>query len=116
MNKLALSSLIIASIVLSPTLRADSPASAPDTEMQSTPSAAPTSTAQETTPQENGEMATTPETPSTEDEGSTVSAEENTANKAAKKRQWFNIFLAVAAVVVAVTAMILVAHNDGHKA
>lgn len=111
MNKLALSSLIIASIILSPTLRADSPAGAPDTEMQSEPSAAPTSPAQD-----NREMATTPETSSTEDEGTSVSAEENTANKAAKKRQWFNIFLAVAAVVVAVTAMILVAHNDGHKA
>jgi len=34
---------------------------------------------------------------------------------AAKSKKWQNIALAVGAVAVAITALILVANNDGHK-
>jgi hypothetical protein len=37
------------------------------------------------------------------------------AAKAAKRRQWGNIALAVGAVVVATVALLLVANNQGHK-
>lgn len=95
-----LSILIASSIILSPTLRADSAMTEPAVEHLFT------SASQEP-------MGISP---SLEEEGATVSAREDNNLSAAKKKQWFNIFLSAAAVVIAVTAMILVAHNDGHKA
>lgn len=37
------------------------------------------------------------------------------AARAARNRQWQNVFIAVGAVVIAVTALILVHNNSGHR-
>lgn len=50
----------------------------------------------------------------TEEEGTPVGAASSEGANAAKSRRWRNIALATAAVAVAVTALILVANNDGH--
>ena len=64
------------------------------------------------------EMSTVPESyPDEEEEEGTpvVGQAANEGSKAAKRRHWQNIALATAAVVVAVTALVLVANNDGHR-
>lgn len=78
MKKKITSLLVAFSIVLSPTLRADDPAS--------------------------------------EEEGTPVGQAANEGSSAARKKQWQNIALATGAVALAVTALILVASNDGHHA
>ncbi len=52
---------------------------------------------------------------STDSEGTPVGQAANEGFSAAKKKHWQNIALAVGAVAVAVTALILVASNDGHR-
>ena len=47
-----------------------------------------------------------------EEEGTSVSAPSNEGAKAARKKRWQNIALAVGAVAVAVTAMLVVANHD----
>ncbi len=49
-----------------------------------------------------------------EPEGTPVGAASSEGTNTAKKKQWQNIALAVGAVAVAVTALILVSTNDGH--
>jgi len=48
-----------------------------------------------------------------EDDGTLVGHGSNEGAKAARKKQWQNIALAVGAVAIAVTALILVANNNG---
>ncbi len=56
------------------------------------------------------------EPPATEEnEGTLVGQGSDDGARTAKSKQWQNIAIAVGAVAVAVTALILVASNDGHK-
>jgi hypothetical protein len=52
--------------------------------------------------------------PASEEEGTPVGQAANEGSNAAKKKQWQNIALATGAVALAVTALLLVASNDGH--
>ena len=61
-------------------------------------------------------LTDTENTSDTEYDGAQVGVAANEGMSAAKKKQWQNIALAVGAVAVAVTALILVASNDGHHA
>jgi hypothetical protein len=97
MKKIFTTTLIISSIVLTPALRADT--ATDDTNSENQTEQVQSSNNQET------EV----------DEGTPVGQAANDGSKAARKKQWQNIALAAAAVVVAVTALILVANNDGHK-
>jgi hypothetical protein len=102
MKKLLTSTLVISSLILAPALRADTPSTEANTD---TPTEE-VQTAQESTPAD--ETAT--------DEGTPVSqASDDTNRKTAKRKRWQNILLAVSAVAIAITALILVANNDGHK-
>lgn len=81
-------------------------------------------------PQPPNQDSTTPLTPDTppsesttpeampsdneENEGTPVGQAASEGSKTAKRKQWQNIALATAAVAVAVTALILIANNDGH--
>lgn len=47
-------------------------------------------------------------------QGTPVGLASQDGAKTAKSKQWQNIALAVGAVAVAVTALVLVANNDGH--
>jgi hypothetical protein len=72
------------------------------------------STQDPTTPSD--ESATPETTPSDyENEGTPVGQAASEGSKAAKRKQWQNIALATAAVAVTVTALILIANNDGHR-
>ncbi len=121
MKKHVLSSLIIFSIVLSPALRAGDPiASTPEPLQevaQDTEAFLSQPVAQEGSSLDNTEpLAVDPETEDLpEEQGSPVGQGSNERVTAAKKRQWKNIIIAVCAVAVAVTALILVSTNDGHK-
>lgn len=75
MKKLITSTFIIASMLLTPTLRAD--------DME-------------------------------EDTGTPVGQASDEGANAARSKTWQNIGLAVGAVAIAITALILVANNDGH--
>jgi hypothetical protein len=88
MKRLLTSTLVIASMVLTPALKADDMTT---------------------------EVATDYTTEDSATEGTPVGQGANEGAKAAKKKQWQNIALAVGAVAVAITALILVANNDGHK-
>lgn len=95
MKKLLISTFAITSMVLAPALKADvynadtsSDAQTEELQMQ------PDETEQE--------------------EGTEVGQAASDGSNAAKKRQWQNIALAVGAVALAVTALILVANNNGH--
>jgi hypothetical protein len=68
------------------------------------------------TPETPPESATPEAMPSDdeENEGTPVGQAASEGSKAAKRKQWQNIALATAAVAVAVTALILIANNDGH--
>lgn len=99
MKKILTSTLVITSIILAPTLKADSYSNTDaDSEMQT-----------EAQVQQSDEEEAQP------DEGTEVGQAANEGTSAAKKRQWQNIALAVGAVAVAVTALILVSSNNGHS-
>ena len=49
-----------------------------------------------------------------EPQGSEVAESSDSNKKAARKQMWINIGLAIAAVAVAVTALIIVSNNNGH--
>ncbi len=49
-----------------------------------------------------------------DNEGTPVGQAASDGANAAKKKRWQNIALAAGAVAVAVTALILIANNDGH--
>lgn len=62
--------------------------------------------------------STTPEAMTSdteEDEGTPVGQAASEGSKTAKRKQWQNIALAAVAVAVVVTALILIANNDGHR-
>ena len=48
------------------------------------------------------------------DQGTPVGQASDEGARAAKRKKWQNIALAAGAVAVAITALILVANNDGH--
>ena len=50
----------------------------------------------------------------TDTEGTPVGQAASEGTNAAKKKRWQNIALAAGALAVAITALILVASNDGH--
>jgi hypothetical protein len=79
----------------------ESPSDAEDSTHDSTPS----------------DELTTPETAplDNEDEGTAVGQASSEGVNAAKRKQWQNIALATAAVAVAITALVLIANNDGHR-
>jgi len=79
---------------------------APEDPSQETPPSAQESTVPESIPPDEDEN---------EEEGTPVGQAANEGTKTAKRRQWQNIALATAAVAVAITALILVANNDGHR-
>lgn len=110
MKKQILTSLIIFSILSTPALRAEDP-SPPSLDLTGEVSQ-PGSSLDAVTP-----LAVDPATEEvTEDLGSSVGKASTEGMSAAKKRQWTNVAIAVCAVAVAVTALILVSSNDGHKA
>ena len=73
---------------------------------------------EETTPaQTSAPTEVSPLTPPEEETpGTPVSAESNNAQKAAKRRMWQNIAIAIGAVAIAVTALVLVSNHHGNKA
>lgn len=141
MKKLINSFLIALTLAFSPSLNAQKPASvaplhtraeiaqaegpeeeAPDSD--TLPSAqeedSPAAPSQEpepstTAPLPPSDESTTSEMiPSDENEGTPVGQAASEGSKAAKKKQWQNIAIATVAIAVAVTALILIANNDGH--
>ena|SRR5579871_479994 len=129
MNKLIHSCLIISIITLTPVVHAqdDAPFEVQTEEsMQPEMHASPKKQTDDT--EEQGEMpaldqdspetSTVPESyPEEEEEGegTPVGQAANEGSKTAKRRHLQNIVLATAAVAVAITALVLVANNDGHK-
>lgn len=116
MNKHILSALIVFSLISTPALRAEgiTPSTLVVTEGASQPA---------NMDQSGSSLdVTTPVAvdPATEEEaeiqGSSVGKASTDGMTAAKKKQWTNIAIAACAVAVAVTALILVSSNDGHKA
>lgn len=89
MKKILISTLTITSMLLLPTLRAD------EASVDATTEVAPM--------------------PETVDEGTPVGQASNEGSSDAKKRMWTNIGLAIGAVAIAVTALILVSQNEGHR-
>jgi len=89
MKKKFTSVLVACSLMLSPALRADAPAPDEDVEIEQT----------------QQEM-----------EGTSVGQAASDGSNAARKKQWQNIALATGAVALAITALLLVASNDGHHA
>jgi hypothetical protein len=119
MKRLISLCLIASTIALSPARHAVA-----DQSSDAVEETQPEETTEETPPQEPQETApsaqesTTPEAmPPDEDEeeGTLVGQAANEGSRTAKSKQWQNIALATAAVVVAITALILVADNDGHR-
>ena len=121
--------LITSLIICSPALRADSGYNASQDSLQEDSDTEESSSTGNTAPQ--GQETTTPIVPQDEptpseattledipadegEEGTPVGQAADEGSRAAKSRQWRNIALAVGAVAVAITALILVASNDGH--
>jgi len=142
MRTIIIPCLITSLIACSPALRADSAYRAPhdqtqdslqdDSDMEeswdadegqlSTENASPQGQDTTTTPivpEEDGanpsEATTLEDIPADEDdEGTPVGQAADEGSRAAKRKQWRNVALAVGAVAVAITALILVSSNDGH--
>lgn len=118
MKKLLTSCLAISSIILFPALKAD----VSDVGSEGTVVYQDEVEQEEIgldTPEnidENDALATDglAEDPSNDTGGTPVGSAANEGTNAAKKRHWQNIALAAGAVAVAVTALILVANNNGH--
>ncbi len=103
MNKLFTSFLTISSIVFAPLLQADDAAYDPLEEQ----------VAYEQEDYQIADDATFQEEPASS-EGTPVGQAADEGANAAKRKRWQNIALATTAVAVAVTALVLVANNDGH--
>jgi hypothetical protein len=130
MKKLITSCLIVSTIAFSPALQAQdhlladeavspNPDLTAPTPSQDTSSPDQDSTTSPAPPQEispSQEEAPTPEdVPSNdENEGTPVGQAASEGSNAAKRKHWQNVALAVTAVAVAATALILIANNDGH--
>lgn len=99
MKKNFITSLLISSLILAPALQADNAEYDDDSNA---------GYATESMQEENANDAEF-------EEGTPVGQAANDGSSAARSKRWQNIALAAGAVVVAVTAMILVANNDGHK-
>ena len=95
MNKSFLSAMIISSMLLAPCLKAD------DAEFHADIPEAVVSDAAGDEP--------------ASDEGTSVGQASSEGSKTAKRKMWQNIGLATGAVAIAVTALILVSDNNGHK-
>lgn len=95
MKRLSLSVLTIAAVLLSPYARADG--------------------AEEEEPPSTEAVTTAPENEEDIEEGVPVSKGSGDPERNAKRRMWQNIIIATSAVVVAVTALVLVSSNQGHK-
>jgi hypothetical protein len=112
MKKILTSSLIIPSIFFAQISHADgfSPEEEQTFEQQDS-----SEIAEEAEPQDE-ELAAQPQDVSddSEQEGTPVGQAASDGTNAAKSRQWRNIAIATVAVALAVTALILVASNDGH--
>ncbi len=120
MKKTIISSLIVFSIILSPALKADGSGPRHSNTITSEEVAQPldlnTNEQQGSSLDNSTPLAVDPVTEELpEEQGSAVGQASNEGMSAAKKKQWTNIAIAVCAVAVAVTALILVASNDGHK-
>ncbi len=102
MKNILISTFTIASMLLLPTLRAGNQ-SAAAVEPQTTEVQAVSDEQQETEVQDES------------DEGTTVGQASTEGSSTAKKRMWQNIGLAVGAVAIAVTALVLVSQNEGHS-
>lgn len=89
--KKSLTILLISSLILAPSLKADAISLIAE------------------------EEATTPETEAQMDEGTPVGQASDEGLRTARRHQWQNIAIAGAAVALAVTALLLVANNDGRK-
>ena len=119
MNKLIHSCLIVSIIAFTPMVHTNEVPT--DESMQPEfPSKEPdvhASPKKHTDDTDSTETSTVPESypEEAEEEGTPVGQAANEGSKAAKRRHWQNIALATAAVVVAVTALVLVANNDGHR-
>ena len=87
MKKLFTSCFVVTSLILSPSLKAE--------DLQET---------EEPTAEESQET----------NEGTPVGQASNEGSNAAKKKRWQNYAIAAGAVAIAITALILVANNDGH--
>lgn len=89
MKKIFTSCFVMSSLVLQPALRADEPAAqqAPATLQADMPA---------------------------NQEGTPVGQAASEGSNTARRKRWQNIAIAAAAIAIAVTALILVANNDGH--
>lgn len=126
MKRLITSCLIVSTLAFSPAVQAqDSTPSKPAPTQDETPSQETPpdrdSTTPLTPPQDNPpsvqEATTVDAAPPSDDEneGTPVGQAASEGSNAAKKKQWQNIALAVGAVAVAVTALILIHDNSGHS-
>jgi hypothetical protein len=115
-KKILPSFLMIAMVMTS---RGYGDAYTPDTTttQEQTQQAAPTKPAAEPAPapQPAADTAEPEDEQETLPEGTEVSKGEPEAHKAAKRRQWQNIALAVGAIAVAIVAIILASKNTGHS-
>lgn len=113
--------LITSTITFSPAIHAEQNSLSPILVAQeNTTTTAPEDTSpsnqDSTTPSTSSDSTTSDEFSNDEEyEGTPVSQATNKSSNAAKKKRWRNIVLAVVAIAVAVTALILIANNDGHR-
>jgi hypothetical protein len=105
MKKLINSFLVASTIACSPALQAQ----------QSTLIEQESQAPSNTIPSEEAVTAEAVSSDNEENEGTPVGQAANEGLKTAKRKQWQNIALATVAVAVVVTALILVADNDGHR-
>lgn len=101
MKKQLILSFLCLSLALSPTLKADAPSNSSEP-MEEEPVPTTAAPSDQIAPME--------------EEGTPVGYAASEGANAAKKKQWQNIALAVGAVAVAVTALVLVSSNEGHHA
>ncbi len=106
MKKQVLSSFIVLSLILAPSIKAEVPTAIEPISEQTSGSSLDDSTPLAVDP-------VAEDLP--EEQGTPVGKASDKAKNNAKKKQWQNIAIAVCAVAVAVTALILVSSNEGHK-
>jgi hypothetical protein len=115
MKKILTSSLIIPSIFFAPIAHADGFSPEEEQTFEQFEQQDSSEVAEEAGPRAE-ELATQPQDlpDDSEQEGTSVGQAASDGTNAAKSRQWRNIAIATGAVALAVTALILVASNDGH--
>ena len=125
MKRCFVPSLTILSMLLASPLRADAPGQSTTEESQPDDSSLAPASTEEAQPEGSSlDQTSTEDTlaeepasvqPVPEEEGTPVGQASNEGSRTAKKQMWQNIGLAVGAVAIAVTALILVSTNDGHR-